>query len=162
MTTSYPRASLQRWTGSSLSSKASSASRSKGAPHLLHWTQYPRQSPRAITVAQTGYRRTLLSRFATDIAKVKRVQKTPAPPWILQPAPASDPPYDKTHYLSMIMSIMFLARLTRADILFMCVYLATFTSAPRSALVGVSLALLHTLLLLFYPCHTLRLYGIAN
>jgi hypothetical protein len=89
-----------------------------------------RQGPKLISVAQTGYRRTLISRFSADIARVKRVQKVPAPPWLLHPAPANDPPYDKTHYLSMIMSVMFMARLTRVDLLFVCVYLATFTSAP--------------------------------
>ena len=64
------------------------------------------------------------------MAHINRAQKVPAQPWILKQAPAGDPPQDKTQYLSIVMSLMFLARLTRADILFACVYLATFTSAP--------------------------------
>ena len=38
---------------------------------------------------------------------------------------------DKTNYLSLIMSLMYLAKLTRPDILMPCSYLATFSSDPR-------------------------------
>ena len=55
-----------------------------------------RQGPHAITVAQTGYRRTLLSRFSADMAHINRAQKVPAQPWILKRPLAGDSPQDKT------------------------------------------------------------------
>jgi hypothetical protein len=89
-----------------------------------------RLSPNDIVISQTGYRRTILSRFSADIAVIKRKQTSPCVTWLTEPVPASDPPTDARHLLSILMSIMFLARFTRADCLFPVCYLATKTSKP--------------------------------
>ena len=91
---------------------------------------FTRQGPNDIVVAQTGYRRQLLSRFARDTEVIKRKQASPAAEYLTRPGVEGDPPADRIHCLSILMSIMFLARLTRADILFVSTFLATKMKAP--------------------------------
>ena len=88
------------------------------------------RADKSVLVAQTGYRRSLLSRFKADMDRITRAQHAPAADFLLNPLPVNDDPTDPAHYLSMIMGIMYLARLTRADLLFATTYLSTFASKP--------------------------------
>ena len=83
-----------------------------------------------ITVDMEGYRQELMSRFGSDLEKIKEVCRVPALPTLFDPAPEGDAKCDRTHYLGMVMSLMYIARLTRADILLPTVYLATKSKCP--------------------------------
>ena len=56
----------------------------------------------------------------------------PASDSLCDPAPEGDTPVDKIHYLGMVMSVMYMARLTRADVLFPTTYLASKNQAPTT------------------------------
>ena len=85
-----------------------------------------------ITVGQGGYRREVVNRFQHLIDRCRYDGKVPAGNNILGETPVSDDELvDRTDYMSIIMSVMFLARLTRADLLFTCNVLSTHCSEPR-------------------------------
>jgi hypothetical protein len=79
----------------------------------------------AISVRQPGYIQSLLERC--NCLHVAKPPPTPTAPDFMEIDPDS-PPCDKTEFLSLVMALMFLARLTRPDILMPVSYLATRTS----------------------------------
>jgi hypothetical protein len=82
-------------------------------------------------VSQEDYRKELLTRFAEDINQYQGEGGAPAGDALFTKID-KDPPTDRIHYLGMVMSTLYLARLTRADILFPTVYLATKSQAPTN------------------------------
>ena len=81
-------------------------------------------------VSMEGYRKELCSRFSMDIEKIAEPGRVPALASIFEPSPKNDPHVDRVRYLGMVMSVMYIARLTRADILLLTVYLATKGQSP--------------------------------
>jgi hypothetical protein len=80
-----------------------------------------------VKVSQRGYIKDLLSKHkCTNLSKFPR---TPASP-NLYIHDKQSPACDKTKFLSLTMSLMYLARFTRADILMPVSYLATRSSNP--------------------------------
>jgi hypothetical protein len=88
------------------------------------------RGPDGYLVSQEGYRQELMSRFAYDIDKFEGHGNTPAGDSLFAPATKEDKPVDKVHYQGMVMSVVYLARLTRADVLFATTYLASKSQAP--------------------------------
>ena len=68
-------------------------------------------------VSQESYRKELCTRFEADIAQHTSAAMSPAGPTLYEHNPKSLK-CDRVHYLGMVMSTLYLARLTRADILF--------------------------------------------
>ena len=81
-------------------------------------------------VSQEGYRKELMSRFEMDIKQYKGYGNVPAGSNLMEPSPEKDKEVDKVKYLGMVMSVMYIARLTRADVLFPTVYLASRSQKP--------------------------------
>jgi len=92
-----------------------------------------RKNPRTgtIVVGQSGYRREVLKRFKDLITNVRSEPKVPCGEDIISEPNLEEELVDKTEYLSLIMSIMYLARFTRPDLSFACGVLATHSAAPR-------------------------------
>jgi hypothetical protein len=82
-------------------------------------------------VSQTGYRKDILSKFAMDAAKIKRKITTPGSENAAQREEGEYDLVDINHYLSLVMSLMYLARYTRPDILFMTTYLCSKSKEPN-------------------------------
>jgi hypothetical protein len=80
-----------------------------------------------ITVSQHGYLQTLLKKYKMD-----KLTKYPSTPACEDLADSDDDSYPTgtKDYLSLVMSLMYLARFTRPDINFAVSYLATKSSAP--------------------------------
>ena len=87
-------------------------------------------SERNILVSQTGYRLDVLSKYRSDLEKVKEYVSTPGDSKLLDQEENEEKYQDKSHFLSIIMALLYLARLTRYEILFPVVYLATRASDP--------------------------------
>jgi hypothetical protein len=81
-------------------------------------------------VSQKGYRIDILSNYKSDIEKVKEIVKTPARANVIEDDEGEVLYDDIKHYLSIIMSIMYIARLTRYEMLFAVSYLATKAKKP--------------------------------
>jgi hypothetical protein len=80
-----------------------------------------------IFVNQTGYVKSIIKKYReSDNIKYPT---TPATQDILDQHPSA-PEVEKKQYLSLIMSLLYLARFTRPDILFPTTYLASRSSAP--------------------------------
>ena len=76
-------------------------------------------------VSQKRYRKEMLSKYRADVDRIKAIVDTPA---ILDLVKEEDDDVeykDRSHYLSIVMALMFIARLTRYEILFTVSYLAT-------------------------------------
>jgi hypothetical protein len=80
-----------------------------------------------IKVSQHGYIKDLLQKHGSD--KLSKFPRTPASPSLCV-HDSNSPSCDKTKFLSLTMSLMYLARFTRADILMPVSYLATRSSNP--------------------------------
>jgi len=81
-------------------------------------------------VSQKGYRMDVVGNYRADIDKIKEIVRTPAHINLIEDK-EEDIPYDnKSHFLSIVMSLMYLARLTRYEILFAVSYLATKSQNP--------------------------------
>jgi hypothetical protein len=81
-------------------------------------------------VSQEGYRADLCSKFSEDIAAYEGGALSPADATILAPDEHPERKTDRLHYLGMVMSLMYAARLTRADILMPVCYMATKSQSP--------------------------------
>lgn len=88
----------------------------------------------AISVKQTGYIANLLEKCGC-VDPLAKPPSTPATSNLMDHDPHS-PPCNATRFLSIIMSMMFLARLTRPDILLPVSYLATRSSSPTEEDLG--------------------------
>ena len=83
-------------------------------------------------MSQEGYRQELMSRFSYDLKNHVGYGNSPASDHLCDPEPEGDTPVDKTHYQGMVMSVMYLARLTRADVLFPTTYLSSKCQRPTT------------------------------
>ena len=81
-----------------------------------------------VTVNQSGYLSTLLQKYGSE-----NLKKTPSSPAIVETFTEVDVDAevcDQKKYLSLIMSLMFIARFTRPDVLFLVSFLATRCKSP--------------------------------
>ena len=79
-----------------------------------------------VSVGQTGYRKDIINRFEYLISQSKGSSMTPCNESILQSVASEHvSPTDKTEFMSIVMSVMFLARFTRPDLLFAVSVLST-------------------------------------
>ena len=81
----------------------------------------------SIVISQRPYITTVLKTFGMSDCKPA---STPCTVDLLEPEQGSIVPCDKTLYLSIVMSLMYLARLSRPDILFAVTYLSTKSAQP--------------------------------
>lgn len=82
-------------------------------------------------VSQSGYRDEILSRFQNEMKAVPRAITIPAGTDLNRMRHEEEPEADRKKYISILMSLMYLARLTRPDILVAVAYLATQNTAPK-------------------------------
>ena len=85
-----------------------------------------------VSVSQSGYRQEVVSRFSELISQYKDSVKVPCTQEIVDPSP-STLLIDRIPFLSIVYSIMFLARFTRPDLAFATAMLSTRSSAPTRA-----------------------------
>jgi len=86
-----------------------------------------------IRVTQNGYIRELVNKFAVIVNKYYppgRMPETPTNNKFCEASPADTPKANSKTYASLVMSLMFLARYTRPDLLFPCSVLSTWCSDP--------------------------------
>ena len=81
----------------------------------------------SISVSQEGYVSDILKKY--DCEHISKPPKTPATDTLLTIDPDS-PPCDARKYLSLVMTLMYLARFTRPDILMPVTFLATRNCGP--------------------------------
>jgi hypothetical protein len=85
-----------------------------------------------VSVSQSGYRQEVVNRFNDLIIQYKDSAKVPCTQDIVDPPP-STLLTDRIPFLSIVYSIMFLARFTRPDLAFATAMLSTRSSAPTRA-----------------------------
>jgi len=83
-----------------------------------------------ILVSQKGYRKEIIFKYRADIDTIKSVVETPAVGSLVDDDDDEEEYKDKSHYLSIVIALMYLARLSRYEILFAVSYLATKSSRP--------------------------------
>ena len=88
-----------------------------------------RETDGSVTIDQSGYLDVILKR--TKCESLIKAPSTPAGPELLQTKSGAESA-DKKAYLSLIMSLMYLARYTRPDVLFSVSFLASKCSNPTS------------------------------
>ena len=96
-----------------------------------------------VTVNQSGYLSTLLQKYGCE-----NLKKTPSTPAIVETFTDFDVDAevcDQKKYLSLIMSLMFLARFTRPDVLFLVSFLATRCKSPFVGDLRKAIRILHYL-----------------
>lgn len=87
----------------------------------------------AIRVSQNGYIKELVNKYATTVNKYispGRIPETPTNGQFCSKSPEGADKVSIRDYAGMVMSLMFLARFTRPDILFGCSVLSTWCSDP--------------------------------
>ncbi len=75
------------------------------------------QDSKKIIVSQKGFHRELISKYVEDIGRGKSC-KTPCDATITDDPPDGDAEFSKEKYAGVVMSLMWLARLTKCDIAF--------------------------------------------
>ena len=85
-----------------------------------------------VSVSQSGFRKEICNRFSEDIYNCKGPANVPCVDTIIDTNKPSDLLSDlsRTHYMSIVMSLMYLARFTRPDIAFAVSILSTKCSQP--------------------------------
>jgi len=81
-------------------------------------------------VSQSEYRKEILITYKDDVKKIKDYVKTPAISTLVTGNDNSERYENTRHYLSIVMALMFMARLSRWDILFVVSWLATKGQGP--------------------------------
>lgn len=84
-----------------------------------------------VSVGQSGYRKELINKFEYLIAMYKGGGRVPCTDEITRHVVSEET--DRTEYMSVIMSVMFLARFTRPDLLFTVGILSTQCNKPTRA-----------------------------
>ena len=84
-----------------------------------------------ICIGQAGYKRQVLKRFEHLLSEVRYDGKLPCSQDILDEPDPNDEAVDRSDYLSIVMSIMYLSRFTRPDLAFATAMLSTHCSDPR-------------------------------
>jgi hypothetical protein len=90
-----------------------------------------RMKPDGVYVYQTGYRRDILEKYEVYV-RTGRVVKAPAEMDLMDAAPDTDENVPSRTYAGIVMSLMYLARLTRYDLLFATVVHSTRCSNPKA------------------------------
>ena len=85
-----------------------------------------------VSISQSGYRQEVVNRFSDVISQYKESAKVPCTQEIVDPPP-STLLTDRIPFLSIVYSIMFLARFTRPDLAFATAMLSTRSSSPTRA-----------------------------
>ena len=96
----------------------------------------------SVFVDQHGYLRTILKKHGCD--RLTKFPSTPSNEDLLTETP-DDEPTNKTTYLSLVMSLMYLGRFTRPDILMTVSFLASKCSKPTMSDYSKLLRVLHYL-----------------
>lgn len=96
------------------------------APGISHLGMMVKRTNQGITITQQGYTRNLLTKFR--VSKSTKYPATPANDTLMREV--DSPEISRNQYLSLVMSLLFLARFTRPDILFATTYLATKSAHP--------------------------------
>ena len=89
------------------------------------------RSSGVICVGQSGYKKEVINRFRDLIARERSDGRVPCGEDILSEPNEEDEQVDRTEYLSVVMSIMYLARFTRPDLSFACGMLSTHCNNPN-------------------------------
>ena len=84
-----------------------------------------------ICVGQAGYKSQVIKRFEHLFSEVRYDGKLPCSEDILREPDPNDDDVDRSDYLSIVMSIMYLARFTRPDLSFATSMLSTHCSNPK-------------------------------
>lgn len=92
------------------------------------------QGTRQIKLTQTGFIKDLLKKYNAE--GISRPPRVPATQQILMDCKEGSEIADRKQYLSMIMTMMYLARFTRPDILFAVTVLATHSANPTNHLIA--------------------------
>ena len=85
-----------------------------------------------VSISQSGYRQEVVNRFGDLVSQYKESAKVPCTQEIVDPPP-STLLNDRIPFLSIVYSIMFLARFTRPDLAFATAMLSTRSNAPTRA-----------------------------
>ena len=101
-----------------------------GEKHSYLGLEIEKHTNGTIAVSQSGYRRCILLKYKDDIESEVNRCRTPCNDEILNESPDNTPKVDKNKYTGMVMSLMYLARYTRPDLLFATVLHATRCSNP--------------------------------
>jgi hypothetical protein len=87
----------------------------------------------SIRVTQNGYKTDVVNRFKEAVQQYLPGNKWPTTPCtgnFCDKSAEDSPPVDTHLYVSLVMSMMYLARFTRPDILFACTILSTWSTKP--------------------------------
>ena len=96
-----------------------------------------------VSIGQTGYRRDVLNRFAQLMHNNRADGKVPCGTDIVEPIPMNSEEVDRSLYMSIIMSVMFLSRFTRPDLAFAVSILSTHCTNPKRHHMKQAIKLLH-------------------
>jgi hypothetical protein len=109
-----------------------SAQRDDNISYLGMHICYNREQ-QTLRIAQDGMIAELLKKYGFD--RLKKAPTTPATPSLLQDPKSisGNSSFDRKEYLSLVMSLMFIARFTRHDIQFAVTTLATRSADPRQS-----------------------------
>jgi hypothetical protein len=121
-----PNRKWQKWFEDEMEKKFTLVKQYDNISYLGMQIKHDRESGN-ITVSQNGYLRTMLKKYKLD--NLNKFPPTSASE-NLTDIDHDSPPTNKKEYLSLVMSLMYLARFTRPDINFVVSYLATKSSAP--------------------------------
>jgi hypothetical protein len=122
-----PSAQAQLWFTTCMSKYFELVSQYKDISYLgMSITHDKKQN--TVSVNQEGFIKDILKKFHCD--NIKTYPKTPATDSLCV-RNADSEPFDTTKYLSLTMSLMYLARFTRPDILMPVTYLATRSAKPN-------------------------------
>ena len=83
-----------------------------------------------VSIGQTGYRRDVLNRFSHLLNNSRADGRVPCGLDIVEADPPDSEPVDRSVYMSIIMSVMFLSRFTRPDLSFAVSMLSTHCTNP--------------------------------
>eukprot|EP01039_Chlorochromonas_danica_P011367 gene11368-12697_t len=101
------------------------------------------QGTRQIKLTQTGFIKDLLKKYNAE--GTARPPRVPATQQILMDCKEDSETADRKQYLSMIMTMMYLARFTRPDILFAVTVLATHSANPTNHLIAQAMKVIRYL-----------------
>jgi len=126
---SAPTLELQGWFETQLEASFQIVRQYGDLSYLGMRIQYDREK-KQIRVSQSGSVRDIVARHGCG--DLRKFPSTPATMAITTPD-AESPPCDKTAYLSLVMTLMYIARLTRPDILYAVTLLATRSACPTES-----------------------------
>jgi hypothetical protein len=102
----------------------------EGAKHSYIGIEIQQSNKGDIRISQSGYRRDVLQRFSEILSIGPVVTRTPCTDEIMGASEEGAEKIGKKKYAGIVMSLMFLARMTRPDLMFTCAMLATHCHDP--------------------------------